>query len=291
MRPRFLHFLHFFRFLSFLCFFSLFCLRLVAESDSLAERRLREIVDDQRAVVADALAQGEKANDNEVYNQLQAICRRYDALLADNPEFAPAYVAYGLLLGQVGMKKESAGMLLRANKIDPNLPLVKNQLGNLVAEAGKPLDALNYFLAAIDLEPREPLYHFQLGNLLAEGRDDFLKAGGKWTRAALDETMLRAFRTANELAPADWRYAYRYGLAFYDVERPRWDEALALWQRLEPRLDKPVEQQICRLHQAKVLLELGHRDEALALLDTVTDPALQTQKTKLLAPATAPANP
>ncbi|WP_404424443.1 tetratricopeptide repeat protein [Nibricoccus sp. IMCC34717] len=289
MRPPHFPFLPFLPFLSLLSFLSL--LPSAHASDSLAERRLKEIVADQRTVVSEALAPGAQANDNEVYNQLQAICRRYDALIADNPDFAPAYVAYGLLLGQVGMKKESAGMLLRANKIDSNLPLVKNQLGNLVAEAGKPLDALNYYLAAIDLDPREPLYHFQLGNLLAEARDDFLQAGGKWTRETLDETMLRAFRTASELAPADWRYAYRYGLAFYDLEKPRWDDALALWQRLEPRLDQPVEQQICRLHQAKVLLELGHRDEALGLLDTVTEPTLQAQKTKLLAPAAAPANP
>ncbi|MDX2185735.1 MAG: hypothetical protein SFV32_02285 [Opitutaceae bacterium] len=261
------------------------------ETVSLAERRLREIVADQRTIFADARAAGDRVNENELYNAVQAICRRYDALIADNPDFAPAFVAYGLLLGEVGMKKEAAGMLLRANRIDPNLPIVKNQLGNLIAEAGKPLDAINYYIAAIDLEPKEPLYHFQLGTLLAEAADDFLTQGGEWTRAKLDSTMLNAFKTAHDLAPGDWRYAYRYGLAFYDVEAPKWDEALAFWQRFEPRLDAPLQRQVCRLHQAKILFSMGHREEALGILDTVIDPALQDEKAKLLAPEAPPANP
>ena len=66
---------------------------------------------------------------------------------------------------------------MRANQLDSDLPLVKNQLGNYLAEEGRPLEAINYYLAATRLEPKEPLYHFQIGTLLSAARDDFLKSG------------------------------------------------------------------------------------------------------------------
>ena len=97
--------------------------------------------------------------------------------LRENPGFAAGYEAYGYLLSKTAMRKEAIAMLLKANQLDPDIALVKNQLGAMLAEEGQPLQAAPYFIAAIQLEPNEPLYHFQLGTLLVEARDDFLKAG------------------------------------------------------------------------------------------------------------------
>ena len=191
------------------------------------------------------------------------------------------------MLGKVENRKESIALLLRANAIDKNLPLVKNQLGNYLAEEGHPIEAMNYYLSAIQLEPKEPLYHYQLGTLITEARDDFLKTG-QWTRAQLDKTMQDAFEKAMECAPDDWRYAYRYGLSFYDLELAEWEAALQFWQAFEKKLKPGVEQQTCRLHQAKVHLAQKHFDEARALLDTVTEPILAKQKEKLVAEIPAP---
>src|SRR5206468_7516084 len=143
----------------------------------------------------------------------------YESLLRENPKFAAAYADYGYLLRKVGMRKESASMLLKANQLDPDIPMVKNQLGNYLAEDGKPLEAAPYFLAAIKLAPNEPLYHYQLGTLLVEGRDVFIRSG-EWTRAALDHAMHEAFRRAAELAPDRFEFAYRYAESFADMENP-----------------------------------------------------------------------
>ena len=122
-------------------------------------------------------------------------------------------------------------MLLKANQLDSDIPLVKNQLGNFMAEEGKPREAAPYFLAAIKLAPNEPLYHYQLGTLLAEARDDFLKSG-EWTRKSLDEAMHQAFKRAAELSPDRFEFAYRYAESFYDLEHPDWNAALAAWSRI-----------------------------------------------------------
>ncbi len=255
-----------------------------------ATARLKEIVEAQKKIFAKAEAAGDDANTDDLRVQLQQIAQDYDRLLAVHKDFVPAYVAYGLMLGKIGMSKESVVMLLRANQLDKDLPIVKNQLGNHLAEDGKPLEAINYFLAAIKLAPDEPLYHYQLGMLLTEARDDFLKTD-QWTRATLDETLHKAFERAMTLAPDDWRYSYQYGLSFYELETGEWEAALQFWRAFEKKLKPGVEQEVCRLHQAKVLHELRRTDEARTLLASVKEPALSRQKEKIATTLDAPAAP
>jgi len=256
--------------------------------DAAAEVKLKELVARQKTILAQAEIIGENGDQENIRAQLQQVCNDYDVLLRKNPKFVPAYVAYGLLLGKIDNRKESIVLLLKANALDKELPVVKNQLGNYLAEEGKPIEAMNYFLAAIQLDPKEPLYHYQLGTLIVEARDDFLKTG-QWTRAQLDRTMQEAFQQATLCAPDDWRYAYRYGLSFYDLEIAEWETALLFWKDFEKRLKPGVEQQTCRLHQAKVLVAQHHFDEARTTLETVTESVLAKEKEKLIAELTASA--
>jgi tetratricopeptide (TPR) repeat protein len=251
-----------------------------ATSENMAERTLKRIVERQREVFATAAKQGEKMDEGSVRTQLQGIVHEYELLLRDNPTFAAGYAAYGYLLSKVDMRKEAAAMLLKANQLDPDIPLVKNQLGNFMAEDGKPLQAAPYFLAAIKLEPNEPLYHYQLASLLSEARDAFLKSG-EWSRPALDGAMLEGFRRAHELAPDRFEFAYRHAESFYDLEKPDWEQALKLWSALEEKATTPIERQTMRLHAANILIKLDRRDHARALLATVEVPELQGQKQRL----------
>lgn len=253
-----------------------------ADSQTMAERSLKKIVERQREVLTEAAKQGEKLDEGSLRQQLQSISHDYELLLRNNPKFAAGYAAYGYLLSKVDMRKEATAMLLKANDLDPDIALVKNQLGNLLAEDGKPLLAAPYFLAAIKLEPNEPLYHYQLGTLLVEGRDDFLKAG-EWTREALDKASHEAFRRASELAPDRFEFAYRYAESFYDLEKPDWEGALKAWSALEDKAPTPIERQTMRLHAANILIKLGKLEHARALLRSVDDPKLQGQKEKLVA--------
>ena len=250
-------------------------------AETLAEKTLKDIVQRQRDIFAKAEAEGDDLDEARLRGEVQSLASSYDVLIQKNPEFAPGYVAYGVLLGRVGMVKEAVSILLKANKLDANIPIVKNQLAKHLAEDGKPLEALPWIMSAIDLEPKEPLYHYQLGTLLHEGREDFIRSGD-FTRAALDRAMLQAFQRATDNAPANIAYAYRHAEAYYDLQEPKWDEALAVWQQLEHRASAGLERQTIQLHEAKVLLALGKRDEAQARLDGVSDLRLTTQKQTLL---------
>ncbi len=255
-----------------------------ADSQNMAERTLKKIVERQRDIFAEAVKQGDQLDQGNFRQQVQSITHDYELLLRNNPQFAAGYVAYGYLLTKVDMRKEATAMLMKANQLDPDIPLVKNQLGNLLAEEGKPLQAAPYFLAAIKLEPNEPLYHYQLGTLLVEARDTFLNAeGGGWTRASLDGAMHEAFRKAAELAPERFEFAYRYAESFYDLDKPDWPGALKAWSTLEEKAPTAIERQTMRLHAANICIKLGKRDHAKALIETVDEPKLQGQKQKLVA--------
>jgi tetratricopeptide (TPR) repeat protein len=251
-----------------------------ADKTAPREDALKTIVADQNALFTKAEAQGDALDLDNFQSQLQQLCRRYDALIAVHKNYAPAHVAYGMLLTKAGMRKEGVAHMLKANDLDSRIPLVKNQLGNYYAEEGKPVEALVFFTAASDLEPKEPLYHHQIGSLLCEGAEDFL-ATGDWTRPKLDEAMQDAFEQAMNLAPGDWRHAYRYGLSFYDLATPEWEAALRFWRDFEKKLSPGIERQTCRLHQARVLVELRRLDEARAALAAVTASELVRQRAEI----------
>jgi tetratricopeptide (TPR) repeat protein len=253
-----------------------------AVSESMPEHRLKEIAEHQRVLFADAAAQGKDMDSMALKSGVEQLTNEYESLLRDNPEFAAGYASYGYMLWKVSLRKQAVAILMKANQLDPDIPLVKNELGNYLAEEGKPLEAVNYFLAAIKLEPSEPLYHYQLGTLLYEARDDFLKSGG-WTRAALDHSIQEAFRRAADLAPDRIEFSYRYAESYYDLQEPDWPSALKAWEGLEARAQSDIERQTMRLHEANVLLAMAKPDDARRVLGAVTDPALESQKQKLVA--------
>lgn len=249
-----------------------------------AAEELKAIAGRQKALLAEAATKQSQADGEDLRERFQALVFDYESYLAKYPGVAAGYVSYALLLNQPALdeRKRAAALLLKANQLDPDLPLVKNQLGNYLAEEGKPLEALNYYLAAVKLAPKEPLYHYQVGTLLTEARDDFLK-NPAWTRATLDQAMQDAFEQASALAPENVAYAYRFGESFYDLERPEWSAALEFWRALEGKVATPVEKETMRLHQANVLIHQGKFAEARAVLATVKEATLLSQKQKLVA--------
>ncbi len=261
------------------------------EAPAGAAQELRAIYDRQQALLAIAATKTSQAELEDLHVQFQQLTNDYEDYLGKYPNLSAGYVSYALFLAKpvMGERKRAAALLLKANQLNPDLPVVKNQLGNYLAEEGKPIEALNYYLAAVKLAPKEPLYHYQIGLLITEARDDFLKSG-EWTRATLDKSMQDAFEQAMTLSPGNIPYAYRYGESFYDLEVPEWEQALANWRALESKVSTELARQTIRLHEANILIKQGKSAEVRTLLLTVKEDALQTQKQKLAEQLDAEAN-
>lgn len=247
-----------------------------------AQKALQRIITRQQLAFAKASEDNPAFDEAQFKREVQDLCYEYDDYLKRYPDVAAGYAAYGYLLTKIDMRKQAAAILLKANKLDGNLPLVKNQIGNLLAEDGKPLEAVNYYLAAIQLDPKEPLYHYQLGTLLTEAREDFQKSG-EWPRAALEKAMHEAFRQAATLAPHRIEFTYRYAESFYDLEKPDWEAALKAWGELEHKVQPGIEQETVRLHAANILIKQNRLEHARAMLALVSAEPLAKQKEKLVA--------
>lgn len=212
---------------------------------------------------------------------LQSIVDAYDKLIAQSPNYAPAYVSYGMMLSRIGERNASYAMFAKADELDPGLAVVKNQLGNFLAENGDFVEAMGYYLMAMELEPAEPLYQLQLGNLLLEYRKFFI-AEGMYDQVGIDSRIQQYFKNAANLAPNDTRYRFRYAQSFFEVENADWNKALEEWHAIMPLAGDDLEKQIVKLYTARVRLELGHHSAARKLLKQIDAPELQKNRLELI---------
>ncbi|MDQ8204099.1 hypothetical protein [Pelagicoccus sp. SDUM812003] len=218
----------------------------------------------------------------QIKRELQSVIDGYDKLITDAPDYAPAYIAYGLLLNRTGNREASYAMFLKADELDPMVPVVKNQLGNYMAEEGKYMEAYGFFLMARDLAPQESLYYYQLGNLLLAYRDYFMDEGLFADYQEMDRAIQDNFREAMIYSPSDISLKMRYAQSFFDIEDPDWMAALEIWQELYDQAGSEFEKQMVRLYTARVRYELGHHRAARKLLKQVDHPSLDESKQVVL---------
>ncbi|MGJ3244025.1 MAG: tetratricopeptide repeat protein [Opitutales bacterium] len=248
---------------------------------TLADKRLAEIQAEQQALAEAYARDANQFDATEWQRRLRQLADRYDAYLAENPEDTTALILYGKFLRSVDATEQAVEVFLRVDQIDPDIAVVKQQIGNYLAENGRYMAALTYFLRALELDPEVARYHFQVGELLFRYREEFL-LDGLYSRSDLDAAMLDAFRQAYQFEPDNTGFALRLGEAFYDIRDPDWAAARTHWETVLAQVDEPLTRDACRLHLARVLGKLGQLDKARELAETVTAPALQHSRNALL---------
>lgn len=219
----------------------------------------------------------------ELERKLGEIVLAYSNYLSDNPNDVEALILYGKVLQQLGENERAFNVFLRADKLDPHIAVVKQQIGNHLAETGNGKAALTFYLNAVDLDPKIPEYNYALGEILDHFREEFLN-DGLFTSDALDREMLKAFRTAAQLKPDNFDLQMRLGEAYYDLANPDWKAALLHWQKLRKATPdyNALRCQILDLHRARVLIKLDRIDEANELANTVTQSVLQPSRDQVL---------
>ncbi|MEM8549195.1 MAG: hypothetical protein AAGF10_00240 [Verrucomicrobiota bacterium] len=98
----------------------------------------------------------------------------------------------------------------------------------------------------------------------------------------LERSMLDAFAAAVERDPDNRDFRIRYAEAFFDVRKPNWKHAIALWTELESGARSALERELILLQQARVQIELGRRDQARKLLQQVNEPSLREARAELM---------
>ena len=220
-------------------------------------------------------------NDVDLERQLQTLIESYKAYLTTHPEDVDALILYGKLLRRVQANDAAFNAFLKADELDPNIAVVKQQIGTHLAEQGKGKAALPFYIQAIDLEKNTAIYHFALGQLLAAFKADFV-ADEVFTVDAIERETLKAFRQAAQLEPENFNFQMRLGEAYYDLNSPNWEAALIHWNKLSKQMDDTLSREIVNLHRARVLGKLGRKKEALVLTGNIQTPGLQVSRKKVM---------
>lgn len=250
------------------------------ESETFAEKRLREIVERQEKIMESWNRDPETYNRDSLEMQAVNLTREYESYIASNPKDLTARILYGKFLVKLGQSETAIRQFLEVDRQDPTLPVVKQQIGNYLVENGRYMAALPYFINARDLDPEEPLYLYQLGTLLHEFREHYL-TDGFYERETLDREMQAAFAGAARLDPDNFPYALRYAESFYDIAQPDWPQAMKAWEQALEAAPTPFDRQVVILHQARVHFLAGEDQKALALARQVTNQKLQGPRDQL----------
>lgn len=252
----------------------------VAQS-GVAEKRLADIAVREENIYRKIAEDPEFYSSSDIERHVTDLIGAYSTYLMDHPQDVHALILYGKLLRRVERFDEAFNYFLKADEIDPNLAVVKQQIGTYLAEGGKPQAALPFYLRAVELEPETAIYHFALGQLLNEFRAVYIKEG-IFTRDALEREMLKAFKQAVALAPDAFDLRMRLGEAYYDLSSPDWKSALLHWNKMRKEAQNELQAEILDLHRARVMGKLGRTGEAITLAQKVQTPGLQQSKKQVL---------
>ena len=261
-----------------LCFFLICSIYgLLAEELSLSDIELTRIIGLQNRL----LKNGKDWPEDELRRQAQEIVTSYENFLLDNPDNINALLLFGKFLRKTGLQQSAVELFLKADQLNPNIAVVKQELGNFLAEEGKPIEAFPFFLMATRLAPQEPTYHYNLGDFIFLFSKDLAKLENSEDLGALMNT---SFEEATKLDPESFDYQLRFAQSFFDFDHAMQKEALTAWDTLLSEFGERTqkEKDYITLCKAKILLHLGKKQQAKNLLRSVQSELLQKEKNQLL---------
>ena len=248
-----------------------------AEGLTVASLELSKIIDQQNFVFSKVGIWTE----DEFKQQAQGIVNQYESFLVENPNEVNALILYGKFLRKTGHEHEAADLFFRADKINPDIAVVKQGIGNFLAENDKYTAAFPFFLQATQLADEEPEYHYNLGSFLYFSKD---KIRLPEIEQDLDELMHESFRKASKLEPNNFQYQLRFAQSFFDYNQSDKSDGLLQWEKLMKSFgNRPhAEMDYLKIGKVRMLIYLGQDEEANLLLESIKTNSLLRSKETLI---------
>ncbi|MBC2600721.1 tetratricopeptide repeat protein [Puniceicoccus vermicola] len=247
--------------------------------ESVADQRLIEILASERDLVA-AAVQG--VGQDGLLVRAQDIARSYESFLADNPDHLYGWILCGKFLRSVGADNKAFAAFRKANSLQPDLPVVQQQMGLVLADLGSYEAALPFLLRAVELDPEEPGYHDEIGIFLIKYGSQ-LEVDGVLGEGRASALALESFETAFRLDPDSFERGWRWAEAHADLAEPDWEATAMAWQRVLPLAQTVPEREASRLQISRGWIEAGKPERAEEWLEPVETEALQASWEQLRA--------
>lgn len=249
---------------------------------TLSQKKLLEIIAEQKVFFERVRTNSKMSRSDAVSlkNRLDSLWAEY---FAEHPEDVDALLIHGKYLRAVGDDEAAYKEFSKADALNPNLPVVKQQLANYEAEHGLPKFAYANLSSAVALAPDVSVYRLQLADFILFYREELI-VREKFTQQALDTVMMESYRRAAQLEPENSALQWKYARAFYDAGRPDWNAALAQWNLVLLKFAPlNLDRQTALANKARVLIELRRDAQAREILETQVDlPSLLADKRRLL---------
>lgn len=249
---------------------------------TLSQKKLLEIIAEQKVFFERVRTNSKMSRSDAVSlkNRLDSLWAEY---FAEHPEDVDALLIHGKYLRAVGDDEAAYREFSKADALNPNLPVVKQQLANYEAEHGLPKFAYANLSSAVALAPDVSVYRLQLADFILFYREELI-VREKFTQQALDAVMMESYRRAAQLEPENSALQWKYARAFYDAGRPDWNAALTQWDLVLSKFAPlNLDRQTALANKARVLIELRRDAQAREILETQVDlPSLLADKRRLL---------
>jgi tetratricopeptide (TPR) repeat protein len=253
-------------------------------------RRLLEL-DDQTLAELDRLIRDFQSAgaDNEsaraelrrrIDERIEQVRKAYEDFLRRHPNHARARLAYGSFLNEIKEEEGAVEQWEKARQLDPQNPAAWNNLANYYGHRGPVTNAFQYYQKAIELDPLEPVYYHNFGTTVYLFRKDAMEFFGITEQQVFDKA-LDLYARALQLDPTNFFLAHDIAQTYYGIQPLRTNEALLAWTYTLGLARDNLERQGVLIHLARVRILAGQFEEARALLEKVTEPALQELKNRV----------
>ena len=220
----------------------------------------------------------------KIDDRLRAVRSGYEEFLKREPTNAPAHLAYGSFLGDMGDEDGMVQHWEKARELDPSNPAAWNNLAGHFAHKGPIEKAFPYYEKAIALNPKESQYWHTLGTVVFLFRKDAQERYHTNEQGVFAKA-LDLYAHAMELDSTNFILASDIAQTYYGIkpapatneegkrlaENRLTQQALGAWTNAWKLVGGPIEDQGVKIHVARWKLREKRFQEARDLLTGVTN--------------------
>ena len=227
---------------------------------------------------------GVKVSETDLHDRMlrrfEPIRKSYEDFIARHPNYAPARLAYGSFLDDIGDEEGEFEQLDKAREIDPNNAAVWNNLANYYGHNGPVTNAFVYYEKAIAIDSQEPIYYHNFGTTVYLFRKDAREHYHIEEQQVFDKA-LELYSQAMKLDPTNYALATDVAMTYYGIKPLRADDAVRAWMNALTLAPELAERERVYLHLARIEMAAGRYPESRAHLALVSNPMHDVVKQRL----------